>query len=385
MKKHLGLLVLLGLLAVTNVNAQIEQEIVAYVDTTEQLVKNGKRLLVDRLLANDYDKANEIVHYLQDLKETKNYAAFNYKEDLMLSLLLHDWLYFDELAKNIKTIFKHTVVEDPYNIADILQKDVANQANLIDSAAKDASLEPALKSLIHVFCYLISAEKIDEKWNKTLETHAKTDPSGTYQDFIDLYLPNRYQRLSTSYSLGASYVSPTSTLNDFFKPGVGFTMSWDFAINRVYTSLNIDACTFRVRDPFTASTSSGLMAFAAEDPFSFFHGGLQVGYLLVRNKRLHLAPYVSVYGSSLVSNLYEDVDDDDKEMTVYDSFAPGLGLHTECLVYQFKSANAYYGSMDGYLSLRFDAGANLITKSPAGMDGDILYAKIGFVFGIGDF
>jgi len=112
---------------------------------------------------------------------------------------------------------------------------------------------------------------------------------------------------------------------------------------------------------------------------------LQVGYLLVRNKRLHLAPYVSVYGSSLVSNLYEDVDDDDKEMTVYDSFAPGLGLHTECLVYQFKSANAYYGTMDGYLSLRFDAGANLITKSPAGMDGDILYAKLGFVFGMGAF
>src|SRR5574344_619715 len=113
MKKALGILLLAGLLSVTDANAQIEKEIINYVDTTEQLVKNGKRLLVDRLLANDYEKANEVVHYLQDLKETKNYPAFNYKEDLFLSLLLHDWLYFDELAKNIKLIFKNTVFEDP--------------------------------------------------------------------------------------------------------------------------------------------------------------------------------------------------------------------------------------------------------------------------------
>lgn len=385
MKKHIGVLVLAGLLAVTNVNAQIEQEIVAYVDTTEQLVKNGKRLLVDRLLANDYEKANDIVHYLQNLKETKNYPAFNYKEDLMLSLLLHDWLYFDELAKNIKTIFKNTVVEDPYNIADILQKEVANQAVLLDSTANEANLEPALKSLVHVFCYLVSAEKIDEGWNKTLSDHAKIDPNVTYQEFIDLYLPDRYKRMSMSYSFGANYISPTSMLNDYFKPSVGFAMSWDFAINRVYTSLNMDVCTFRARNSFIASTTAGPMTFLAGDPFTNLNYAVQAGYLLVRSERFHFAPYLSLGGSNLVSNIYKDTDDDDKEMTVYDSFAPGLGLHSECLVYQFKSANTNYDTMDGYLSLRFDAGANLITKSPSSMDGDILYAKLSFVFGMGQF
>jgi len=385
MKKALGFLLLAGLLSVTDANAQIEKEIINYVDTTEQLVKNGKRLLVDRLLANDYEKANEVVHYLQNLKETKNYPAFNYKEDLFLSLLLHDWLYFDELAKNIKLIFKNTVFEDPYDIADILRKEVEFQAAALDSTANNASLDPSLKSLVHVFCYLMSAEKIDENWNKELNAHAKIDPNKTYQDFIDLFLPDRYARMSTSYTLGANYVYPTSTLNDFFKPAVGFNMSWDFAINRIYTSLNLDVSTFRARHPFVASTTNGPAVFLENDPFNNLNYALQAGYLLVRSKRFHVAPFVSLGGSNLVSNIYQDTEDDNKEMTVYNSFAPGLGLHTECLIFKYNSAQSYNGEMSGYISLRFDAGANFTVNDPSGMEGDNLYARLSCAFGFGDF
>ncbi|NLT03886.1 MAG: hypothetical protein GXY09_08505 [Bacteroidales bacterium] len=385
MKKALGFLLLAGLLSVTDANAQIEKEIINYVDTTEQLVKNGKRLLVDRLLANDYEKANEVVHYLQDLKETKNYPAFNYKEDLFLSLLLHDWLYFDELAKNIKLIFKNTVFEDPYDIADILRKEVEFQASALDSTANNASLDPSLKSLIHVFCYLLSAEKIDEQWNKELNAHAKIDPNKTYQDFIDLFLPDRYARMSTSYTFGANYVYPTSTLNDYFKPAVGFNMSWDFAINRIYTSLNLDVSTFRARHPFVASTTNGPAVFLENDPFNNLNYALQAGYLLVRSKRFHVAPFVSLGGSNLVSNIYQDTEDDDKEMTVYNSFAPGLGLHTECLLFKYNSAQSYNGEMSGYISLRFDAGTNFTINDPSGMEGDNMYARLSCAFGFGDF
>ena len=60
--------------------AQIENEIRAYVDSTELIVNNGRKLLVQQLDNENYIKVKEIYNFLNNKTINSNYKAFTYNE-----------------------------------------------------------------------------------------------------------------------------------------------------------------------------------------------------------------------------------------------------------------------------------------------------------------
>jgi len=84
------ILITLGALTPLIVEAQIEDEIKAYVDTTEQIVVNGRKLMIKSVQENDFEKIADIYDYLVRTKSTNNCDIFSYAEDVFTYLLIGD-------------------------------------------------------------------------------------------------------------------------------------------------------------------------------------------------------------------------------------------------------------------------------------------------------
>ena len=81
-KQFISLLLLL--VALNTVNAQIEDEIKSFVDSTELLVTNGRKLILHNLQAKDYQKIAETYNFINQRTSTNNCDAFFYSEDLYI-------------------------------------------------------------------------------------------------------------------------------------------------------------------------------------------------------------------------------------------------------------------------------------------------------------
>jgi hypothetical protein len=161
----------------------------------------------------------------------------------------------------------------------------------------------------------------------------------------------------------------------------------DFNVDRVFTSLYLNATNLKLKEPFTAISSYDTLDFTLDEKFSYLDGGLKAGYFFIRNHRFHLAPYISISGSFLESMRYDDPDDNDLEYEVFNSFTYGAGLHTEVKLLHFATSNYYYyGGTDSHLSLKLEAGMNKMAKfkDPYAV-GEITYITCALVWGFGQF
>lgn len=86
------------LLTPITVSAQIENEISSFSDSTDILVNNGRKLILQSIAQKKYQKATELYHYLNDLTIDKGYSAFDYVEALNICLLTSNWNLFFEKA-----------------------------------------------------------------------------------------------------------------------------------------------------------------------------------------------------------------------------------------------------------------------------------------------
>ena len=82
--KNAPLLLLILVLLPFRSNAQIGQEILSYVDSTELVVQNGRKMIFKELNDSNLTKVKEIYDYLSEATANKHYAAFYYIEDFYL-------------------------------------------------------------------------------------------------------------------------------------------------------------------------------------------------------------------------------------------------------------------------------------------------------------
>lgn len=390
MKNKICLLIIIGLLSVININAQIEK-IRAYSDSTELMVKYGKKLLVYQLDTKNYEKAKEIAQFLRELRKSKNYNAFNYKEDISLSLLLHDWDYLDNFAKNFGTITNKRYNKDNYDISGTLSKKVFEQNAKIDSTAQASESKPETKGLVHLLCYRFKSNRIYQEWEKDINAYNKNYPESEYKCFVTKFLQKSYTRDAMSFSAGIYYPIFTSEFSHYFNTDPGCSLSWDFSVKRIYASLHLQFYNSTVNKPFEAIVPPERWGFYSGENFFSYDYGLYAGYFFIRNKNLQFAPYLNIERSTLESNSSEIIIDreyikSENGICLYDSYIPGFGLHTEYKIAEFKKPVKEYDQKKlFYLSLKMDSGIDFLSKTRIGMKDNIPYVKGSLVIGFGDF
>ena len=388
MKKIKTLIALFLILLSAQVSAQIESEIKSYVDSTEILVNNGKRLLLENVRDLNYTKAAEIYSYLNEKTKLKQCEAFTYNEHLAITLLTSDWYTFLDKAENIKTTNKTVCYPRGYINQQELFDEIRKNNEFILQKTRDAKLKSEDLDLLEIYLLLFQPKKDEEAYNNKVKLFKKNYPNSKYNDFFKEYLPAPTSQQSMTFSMGAAGIFPQGNLKKMFDSSVGFSMAWDFCINKVYASLFFNFSNPKLLTPFDAVSNDGTpFSFNTTHSFNYFEGGLKGGYYLYRGKYFHWAPYAAIGGITLESNLYKSSKDNDKELKILNSFHFGPGIHTEVKLFGYKSSNqSIYGSPAGYFSLKLDAGYNVITNQKFEIfKGNTISAALTLVWGIGYF
>lgn len=371
------------LMAAGHVRAQIVNEIKAFVDSTELVVNNGRKLMLQKLNANDLAGTREIYQYLNKITESKDYKAFEYGEKLQINLLTRDWESLLPLMKGFESEAKKYTLPGLYPIWSVLYEKTKAQQDSIGADLENAALNTEDKDVLRIYQYLMKTGKVDENYNKMLTAFNKSYRETAYKDFLKDYMPAKRVDGSLAFSLGAGAYVPTKQIRDYFQPTSGFNMNMDVNIGRVYTSLYMNGTIFSLEKPFAGRLNDEIIEFKKGDEFNYVNGGVKAGYFLLRSKRFHAAPYISLTGAQIESMLYDDEDDD--EFTAVNSFACGLGIHSEVKIVNLSRIKDENLGMGSYLSLKIDGGYNQFTSKRNDFGGNMWDLNFSLVWGLGMF
>jgi len=377
------------LFTVVSVQSQIINELKSFVDSTEIIFNNGRRMLYQNIAAGDYSKARQIYIFLNEAAKEKQCNVFTYNEELYIHLLLTDWQEWLVCAQDYSNRIKITscynysesYVERYYNLA------FKNLKRLNDELQKQ-TLSPEQHDLLRIYLHLIANDLEDELYPVFYKAYQRNFPLSTYNDFLKGYLPKPQIKRSIAFSLGPTIMIPTGNLANAFSPGVLFNYTMDINVGKVYAGFHFDAGSLEILKPIAFTDGMQQVMFNPGERFSFVGGGLYVGYFLLRSNRFHVAPFLNIGGYTFESNLYPD---NDPEFQVFDSFVFGPGIHTEFRLAEFNIDSYYGASTPGmqpksYVSLKMDIGYNIITQKVNSLyRGNLPYLRFGLVWGIGNF
>jgi hypothetical protein len=367
------------------VKSQIENEIKAYVDSTEIIVNNGRKMLVKSLTEHNYPKAFEIYQYLTNLTLKKNYSAFYYSEDIYINMLMGDWnnllIYMLDYSNKIKK----TVYPDSYAIMPVLYKRLSPACDSLFMVCKKSGCDKESEKVLGLLFHLIGKGSADNEYNDMLIAFRKEYKETRYADFLNNYMPHRKIQGTVSWAIGSGGIFTTGKLSENFSSNVSFNMAMDISIQKVYASLYLNSANLKLNIPFSVTGETENLTFDKDESFHYLDAGLKAGYFIIRNGKFRFAPYGSASGSFLESRLY-DTEKDGKEYRIFNSFTYGAGLYGELKITEFQSHNMYGASVTNYIGLKMETGYNVVNKFKSeAYKGNLPYASIALVWGFGDF
>ncbi len=382
------IVVLLFCFAALDANAQIGNEIKAYVDSSEMIINNGRRLLLQSVQTKDYRKMAEIYNYLKVESSLNNCIPFSYNEDLHITSLTGSWDEFLIKAENFSVDAKETLCYPIHDqVGTFLYKEVyGNAGKLLENALSNQS-DSEKRDLLELYFYIVENGQ-NETFDTKVKNFKKNYPKSRYSDFLNYYLPQPEQKLAMTFGMGASGIFPTGKLGQHFDPNGLFALSMDFYVNNFFGGLQLDGGgRLKLNAPLLRSVTGYPQNFLKGDYFSYMNVGLLGGYIVARNNILQFSPFVYLGGTSLTSNLYKNSEDDDLEFRIFDSFFIGPGLRTEFKIWEFDMKDRYMNmSMPGCIALRLDVGYSIpVHYEYTAAKGNILYTRLALTWWIGNF
>lgn len=386
MKKNL-IIILIATLFPFNSFSQIGNEIVSYVDSTEILVQNGRKLILKELIDSNLIKVKEIYDYLTEETKNKHYSAFYFLEDIYINMLVGNWETVDKLMLEYEKYKNKIIYPNSQELVQKLYHMTLHNSQAILSNCVSAQINEQAKMLIAALLQYIENGSSDKEYNEKLVSYKKKFNNPKYESFEKGFMPKKIIKASWNFSFGSGMVFTTGDLSKNFSSNASFNMGMDFNIHRVFTSLYLHGTSLKLQVPFTATSNIETLDFELDEKFTYLDAGLKAGYFILRSNRLHFAPYASLSGSFLESSIYDDPEDNDLEYEIFNSFTYGVGLHTEVKVLDFESKNMYYGgTSNGYFSIKLETGYNKILKfKDTYAIGDTPYFICALVLGFGQF
>jgi len=386
MKGRFCLIVSFFLLITNQLNAQLENEIKTYVDSTEVLVTNGRKMMVNKILDNDYSKAHEIYKYLTNLTAGKTFSSFYYSEDIYLNILFGDWNNLVNILLDYKNIGHKYIYKDTFEIFSLLGSKLSSNGDSLQLECQKSTIDTESKKLIDIIFYVVINGSDNDVYNSKLDDFQKEYVNSKYNDILSNVLPKKRIKASFGFALGSGLVSTTGDLKKNFGSNATINLSMDFSIQKIYTSLYLNGTSLKLKVPFSVTNGIETLDFTGNESFQYLDAGLKCGYLVIRNGRINLSPYFSISGSFLESKRY-DSEEDKKEYKIFNSFTYGPGIHSEIKLRENKTNNSYYyGYEHSYISFKVDAGYNFIAKFKDNyFKGNTPYLMAELVWGIGFF
>lgn len=355
-------------------------EILNFVDSTQINIAKGRQFTASAVERQDVEAMQKGLDFLLKQSNGGYLNVLSFYEFYALSLLTGAYNQaldaMAEFHQNDRPVrYPDDDLSFQLEVALSRNQDVLRQA--IATNVPNEEDRYMLQSLLTTYT---SKTKYVDAFREENRQFVLTHPHSRYADFAFTELPMPLDQAGIFLTLGATYLSPIGTYTDVFKlSGWGLHLYLEFLFSQFYFTLMFHGGLLNVKEPFTLTQDDYPHEFTPRDQFSYLSGGVELGYDLLKNRKVMLAPAICLQGGTLESMLFLDYYT--TEYQFFSTFIYGVSLSSAVKMISFKSPG-----LDGsYLGLKCKGGIDIPARHlVSGKKGSMVYAELGVVFGLGD-
>lgn len=364
--------IILGLLLyVWNISAQnnLKNEIFAFTDSTEIIIRNGRKLVVDKTVSGDHKGAIQTLNYLKNNVDEK-YVIFYPVEELLISLANRNFPLFLYDVKNYNSLMEDKTKTFQFdNILDEIHKYLGFEISMISEEVKNSNLSPTDKEFIQLYIRYYSNDEHSDL-NKDIKKYIKSNPDSEYADFLkQLKLSTTTGRMDILMGYGNEFLNGNIT-NYFSTHLQTLGLEVDGFVNRLYLSLFFSGSINKAVSNIDLPIQDTDLIHLKGGKVSSMKYGIKVGRKIFSNQTIDLFPYLSIGGYDMNSrSSVVDHDASDLKNTLTSTFFAGVGASCDIVLKKWQKKNLY--DPEGFIFVRPSIGYdNFFTNNDISKGGD---------------
>lgn len=352
----------------------LRKEILAFSDTTAMMVKNGRRLMLDKIRAEDHQGAVKTLDYLMQHVDKRHVILYP-AEELLFSLATRNFQLFTYVVANFNNLLEGRFIHTGYDgFTDEIQKYLADEMRLVVEDLNNATLRTPDREMINLYIrYFTQEDPMDV--NKSVKAYLKAYPQTEYKGFLTM-LKNMTTPGQFSFTLGYGNEFLSGNIADQFESRLHFmNMEVEVFVDQTYVSLfmggNIDKLYAQTDMPVKKKDA----IHTSDRPVSSLKYGLKYGRIVYRNRTIKLYPYLSIGGYEMNSqskDIPKDTTTPKNNLT--GAFFTGIGSSCDIKVVSWKSKNSY--AMGSHVFVRPSLGYDYFLTGKEIATGQNLYFSV---------
>ncbi len=360
----------------------IKQQIISYTDSTEIMIRNGRKLVADKTTRGDNRGAIETMNYLKNNIDDE-YIIFYPAEELLIRLAnsdFHQFLYiaahFDHLLDD-KT--KYITFD---NITAQIHEFLSQEIKLIEKDLEQSELNAESKEFIQLYVRYYKGEDNNDL-NKSIKSFQKSYPGSKFNRFLDL-IKKQTTPAWMNFCLGYGHEYLGGNLAQNFNPdfqSMAFELEW--FINQFYLSFFFQGSVEKLYSTYTMPVTGYNLIHTPEDEAFSIKYGMKLGKSWVTTKSISFFSYLSIGNYQIKSQKsnFDIPDEESANLKLTSVFSPGIGTGCDINLKYFK--NKVTGETVGKWFIRPNIGYDFFITGKEESKGGSLFVNLSMGFGIG--
>ena len=381
MKKYIFRFIMLALSIASSAQENIKNEIIAFTDSTEMIIRNGRKLIAEKTITGDHRGAVSTLNYLKKTVDEKYIILFP-AEEILVSLANRSFELFLYNARNWNSLFEDkTMAFQMESISAQINQYLQTEMPFISEDLNKSNLSETDKTLIRLYIrYYLNDNYTD--LNKALKNYLKNNPNSEYTDFLNQLRQLTFTgRMNFCFGYGNEFLNGNIT-NNFDSHIQVMNFEIDGFLNRLYLSLFMGGSVSREVSKNNLPVKNKDWTHPAGDKVSSLKYGLKIGKSLYSNSKINFYPYIVIGGYEInsQSSLADDNDSEPKNNLI-GTFCPGIGASCDMLLKKWQSKNIY--SPEGFLFIRPSLGYDYFLSNKKISQGGDFYFNVSLGVSLG--
>ncbi len=376
----------LFMLLATAIYAQedIRAEILSFPDSTELIIRNGRKLVIDRILAGDHKKAVSTINFLKN-ETDKRYVIFYPVEELLLSLAVRNFPLFLYNAKNYEHLLdEKTKSVRVDSILEELNEYLNNEIHFISEELESSHLAEKDKEIIRLYIRYYSGDNTATLY-KDIKNYQKSNPDSEYA-YFSKQLKKSSGTSRTNFLIGYGNEFLTGEIADMFTGRNHFlNMEIDVFINQLYLSMFISGSVSKVFSETDLPVKKKELIHAKDEKASALKYGAKIGRKIYSGQNMNLYPFLSFGGYEINSQSkeFKEMDTKNPKNNLVGSFFTGIGAASDIVLRKWVSHSLYEPS--ALVFLRPEIGYDRFWSKKQYSGGGDFYFKVSLGISLGSF
>lgn len=316
----------------------IKQDIIAFTDSTELMIRNGRNLVVDKTVKGDAQGARKTMDYLKE-NVPDDQIIFYPVEELLLSLAHSNFEMFLFVSENMDEMLDgKTQTVYMNNIMESLQFFLLQELPIIKKDLEKAELNKEDKAFVRL--YILYYESDDKNLIKTeVKAFKKKYKSSKHLEFIEK-IETSVQTGAMNFCLGYGHEFLQGAIADNFDPrfqSMSFELEW--FLNRFYISLFFQGSVEKI---YSNSDLPVLKYDYMHDQHQGIYTvkyGMKLGRTWYTTKHINCFSYVSIGGYQIKADKsqFGIPSTEDVNLNLVNTFSPGIGTACDITIKEFRN------------------------------------------------